>query len=64
MNGESTVKVGDEYDVTIESVGSGGDGVAKIRGLVVFVPGTTKSDEVKIKITKVAQKCAFAKVVG
>ena len=58
------VKVGDEADVTIESVGAQGDGVAKVKGFVIFVPGTKKDDKVKIKITKVFKKVGFGEVVG
>jgi len=57
------VKVGEIRSVKIEAMGSGGDGIAKIKGFVVFVPGTNLNDEVKIKITKVLRKYAFAEVV-
>lgn len=58
------VKVGDEIDVKIEAVGEKGDGVAKKDGFVLFVPGTKKDDEVRIKVTRVLQKVGFAEVVG
>ncbi|MCS7121294.1 MAG: TRAM domain-containing protein [Archaeoglobaceae archaeon] len=57
------VKVGDVRDVKIEAIGSGGDGIAKINGFVIFVPGTKLNDEVKIKITKVLRKYGFGEVV-
>jgi len=57
------VNVGDVREVRIEAMGSGGDGIAKIKGYVVFVPGTNLNDVVKIKITKVLKKYAFAEVV-
>ena len=58
------VKEGDELDVTIESVGEKGDGIAKVEGFVLFVPGTNTGDNVKVKITKVLRKVGFAEVVG
>ena len=58
------VKVGDELEVKIESVGEKGDGVAKKDGFVLFVPGTKQGDEVRIKVTRVLAKVGFAEVVG
>ena len=52
------VDVGDELDVTIESVGAKGDGIAKKDGFVIFVAGVQKGDEVRIKITEL--KTSFA----
>ena len=57
------VKVGEELDVKIEAVGEKGDGIAKIKGFVLFVPNTKQGDEVKIRITKVLRKVGFAEVV-
>ena len=58
------VKVGDELDVEIEAVGEKGDGVAKKDGFVLFVPGTKKGDNVRVKVTRVLRKMGFAEVVG
>ena len=60
----SPVKIGDELDVKIEAVGEKGDGIAKIEGFVLFVPGVKEGDEVRIRITKVLRKVGFAEVVG
>ena len=57
------VNVGDEVDVEIESTGSKGDGVAKVKGFVIFVPGTKKGDKVRIRITKVFRSVGFGEVV-
>lgn len=62
--GTAPVNVGDELDVTIESVGAKGDGVAKKEGFVLFVPGVQKGDNVRIKVTRVLRKVGFAEVVG
>lgn len=61
--GKPPVKVGDIREVKIEAVGSEGDGIAKIDGFVVFVPGTKINDSVKIRITKVLKKYGFAEIV-
>jgi predicted RNA-binding protein with TRAM domain len=58
------VNVGDELDVKIEAVGEKGDGVAKVKGFVLFVPGVKTGDEVHIKVTRVLKKVGFAEVVG
>ena len=62
--GEKPVKVGEEYDVEIESVAEKGDGVAKIKGLVVFVPGAQKGEKLRIRIKELKRKCAIAEKVG
>lgn len=61
--GKPPVKVGDVREVKIEAVGSEGDGIAKIEGFVVFVPGAKMNDNVKIRITKVLKKYGFAEIV-
>jgi predicted RNA-binding protein with TRAM domain len=58
------VQVGEELDVRIEAVGEKGDGIARKRGFVLFVPNTKEGDEVRIRVTKVLSKVGFAEVVG
>lgn len=58
------VKVGDEVDVKIEAVGEKGDGVAKVKGFVVFVPNTKEGESCKVRITRVLKKVGFAEKVG
>jgi len=57
------VKEGDECDVTIETLGSKGDGIAKIQGFIIFVPNVKPGDHVKVKITSVRSNFATAEVV-
>jgi len=66
MNGdrEPPVSVGETHEVSIDAVGGKGDGIAKVKGFVVFVPGVKKGDFVKIRITKVLPNVGFAEVVG
>lgn len=58
------IKVGEELDVTIESKGGKGDGMAKVKGFVIFVPNTNEGDSVRIKITRVLKNVGFAEVLG
>ncbi len=58
------VREGEEHDVTIEAVGSRGDGIAKIQGFIIFVPGTKVGQHLKVRITGVRPNFATAKIVG
>ena len=59
----SPVKAGEEHEVTIEEISRRGDGIAKIQGFVIFVPGTKVGDRVKIRITRVSRRYATAERV-
>ncbi|WP_066416672.1 TRAM domain-containing protein [Halorubrum aethiopicum] len=59
------VKEGEVRDVTIETLGDKGDGIAKIeRGYVVIVPDAELGDEVTVEITSVRENVSFASVLG
>lgn len=60
---KAPVKEGEEHKVEIESVGEKGDGIARVKGFVLFVKNTQKGDYVKVRITKVLQNVGFAEVV-
>src|SRR3989344_7805593 len=62
--GFAPINVGDTIDVTIEAQGEKGDGLAKVKGFVIFVPGAKQGDRVKVKINKVLKKVGFAEIVG
>lgn len=58
------VEEGEVRDVTIETVGDQGDGIAKVeRGYVVIVPGAHPGDELTVEIEQVTENVAFARVV-
>jgi predicted RNA-binding protein with TRAM domain len=57
------VEEGGVYDVTIQDIARQGDGIARIEGFVIFVPGTKVGDEIRIKVERVLPKFAFASVV-
>jgi predicted RNA-binding protein with TRAM domain len=58
------VEVGKEYAADIQETSRRGEGIARIEGLVIFVPNTKPGDHVKIKITRISRKFAEAEVVG
>lgn len=57
------VKEGETYEVEISAVGGKGDGIAKVKGFVLFVPKAKKGEHLKIKVTKVLQNVGFGEVV-
>jgi predicted RNA-binding protein with TRAM domain len=60
---DAPVDVGKQYDVKIEDTARQGDGIARISGLVIFVPNTKVNDSVKIEIKAIKRNCAVAEVV-
>jgi len=54
---------GEVYDVTIQDIARQGDGIARIEGFVIFVPGTKVGDEVRIKVERVLPKYGFGSLV-
>lgn len=57
------VHVNEEIEVEIVSMGSKGDGVAKIKGYVLMIPGAQMADKVKVRIRKVTPRIGFADLV-
>jgi predicted RNA-binding protein with TRAM domain len=58
------VEIGKEYDVDVQEMSSRGEGIARIEGLVIFIPNAKTGDHVKIKILKISRRFAEAEVVG
>src|SRR5512136_1938118 len=58
------VEIGKEYDVEIQESSRRGEGIARIKGLVVFVPNTKPGDKVKIRVTRISRRFCEAEVVG
>jgi predicted RNA-binding protein with TRAM domain len=58
------VEVGKEYNVTISDTSRRGEGIAKVDGFVVFVPGTKQGQNVRIKVTQVTERFASGQVVS
>ena len=59
------VDEGELRDVTIETTGDQGDGIAKVgHGYVVIVPGGQPGDEPTVEIEQVKENVAFASIVA
>lgn len=58
-----TVEEGNTYSVFIESVGSKGDGIAKIDKYTIFVPGAPSGKNINIKIKKIMGNLAFGEII-
>lgn len=55
-----TIERDSEVEVMITSVGSKGDGVAKLDKYTIFIPGAKKGERLKVRIKKVSGTLAFA----
>jgi predicted RNA-binding protein with TRAM domain len=58
------VEVDKEYEVDIQEMSRRGEGIARIQGLVIFVPNTKTGDHVTIRIKRISRRFAEAEVVG
>ncbi|TET65467.1 TRAM domain-containing protein [Candidatus Bathyarchaeota archaeon] len=57
------VEIGKEYEVDIQEASRRGEGIARIEGLVIFIPNAKPGDHVKIKIIRISRRFAEAEVV-
>lgn len=62
--GPKPVKEGDVIEVDVVEKSRRGDGVAKVEGFIVFVPGAEPGQHVKVQIEKVGDTYAIAKIVS
>jgi 23S rRNA (uracil1939-C5)-methyltransferase len=53
-----------EYTVKISSLGYEGEGVAKLDGYPIFIPGALKGETVKIQILKSKKNYAYGKLIN
>jgi predicted RNA-binding protein with TRAM domain len=58
------VGIGQEYEVEITEKSRRGEGIARIEGLVIFVPDTSPGDHARVKITRISRSFAEAEVVS
>lgn len=59
MENQNVLRVGDIIELFISDVGKKGDGTGKFMDYIVVVPGTSKGNTVKAKITNISGKTAF-----
>ncbi|MGD0951119.1 MAG: 23S rRNA (uridine(2552)-2'-O)-methyltransferase [Methanotrichaceae archaeon] len=57
------VKMGDVYELQIESLGRSGDGIALMDGFAVFVKGAKLGEKIRVKIEAVKHNFAFGKPI-
>lgn len=50
------------YEVMIEDVGKKGDGIARVDKYIIYVPGASRGDKVKVKIEKITGTTAFSHI--
>jgi len=58
------VVVGQELTLEIQELSRRGDGIARVNGKVIFVPGAKPRDIVKLQITRVMPNHAEAVVIA
>jgi len=63
ISAKKPVEVGKEYNVTISDTSRRGEGIAKVDGFVVFVPGSKHGQSLRIRVTQVSDRFATGQVV-
>jgi len=58
------VDIGREYDVEVQELSRRGEGIARIKGLVTFIPNAKPGDHLRVKITRISRRFAEAEIVG
>ncbi len=58
------VSEGEELDIRIEALGGKGDGIAKVKGFVLFVPNVKEGETCKVRVTRVLKSVGFAEKIG
>jgi predicted RNA-binding protein with TRAM domain len=64
FGGPKPVEQGKEYDVEITEISRQGDGIARVKGFVIFVKGGKVGQKTKVKIVNVGARFATAEVVS
>lgn len=59
---DKPVSEGEVVELDIEDLGSKGDGIARVEGFVVFVPGGEVDETYDVEITSVGRKFAFGEI--
>lgn len=59
---DKPVEEGDIVEIEVEDLGSKGDGIARVEGFVIFVPGGEVGESYDVEVTSVGRKFAFAEI--
>ncbi|AFA38577.1 putative RNA-binding protein, contains TRAM domain [Pyrobaculum oguniense TE7] len=62
-SGPKPVKEGDIVEVEVVEKSRKGDGVARVEGFVIFIPGAEPGQKVKVQIERVGGTYAVGKIV-
>lgn len=62
FGGPKPVEQGKEYDVEITEISRQGDGIARVKGFVIFVKGGKVGQKTKVRIANVGARFATAEV--
>lgn len=61
---QSTIKKGDKLTLCIESLIFGGEGLARYKGFIIFIPYVVPGDEVEVEISEVKKTFARARLIS
>ena len=64
FGGPKPVETGKEYDVQIVEIARQGDGIARVQGFIIFVKGARVGEKIKIRVTNVGARFAWAEKVA
>lgn len=56
-------KVGDRIEIEIEDIAAGGEGVGKVDGFVLFVPGAAPGDRLEVELVALKKKYGRGRIV-
>jgi predicted RNA-binding protein with TRAM domain len=60
----TSVEVGKEYELEVTQISEQGDGMARVKGFIVFVRKGKVGQKPKVKINRVGNTFAVAKIVN
>ena len=64
QRGPTPIEVGKEYELEVTEISNQGDGIARVRGFIVFVKKGKIGQKPKVKIVRVGNTFAVAKIVS
>lgn len=63
QSSHKSFEVGKQYTLLIMDVSNRGDGVAKQDGYIIFVPNSTKGEQVKVEVVNIHESKVFTKKI-
>lgn len=62
--GKCPVVQGQDYEVSVTDLGIHGEGIGKVEGFTVFVPGALPGEKAKVRISRVKRSYAVGKLIA